>query len=87
MILSNIIKKTRINIRIKDYKEYTEIYSSILIEINPVNNKYGKYININENEIYYHIYFNDNKEETKRKYLNKNGIVIKLRIIIDYQIK
>ena len=89
----NIIKynkkiKERINISIKDYKEYSEIYSSIEIEIKPVNNKYGKFININkENEKYYHIYFNDNKEEIKRNDLNKNDNVSKIKIIIDYQVK
>ena len=40
--------KNRINISIKDYKEYSEIYSSIEIEIKPVDNKYCKFININE---------------------------------------
>ena len=56
--------KNRININIKDYKEYSEIYSSIEIELKPVEDEYGKFININkEDEIYYHIYFNDNKEE------------------------
>ena len=67
----NIIKynkkmKGRINISIKDYKEYSEIYSSIEIELKPANNKYGEFINIDEgDEKYYHIYFNDNKEEIK----------------------
>ena len=79
--------KERINISIKDYKEYSEIYSSIEIEIKPVKNKYGKFINMNENEIYYHIYFNDNKEEIKRNYLNENDNVSKIKIIIDYQVK
>ena len=79
--------KNRINISIKDYKEYSEIYSSIEIEIGPVNNEYGKFINMNENEIYYHIYFNDNKEEIKRNYLNENDNVSKIKIIIDYQVK
>ena len=79
--------KERINLSIKDYKEYSEIYSSIEIEIKPVNNKFGKFINMNENEIYYHIYFNDNKEETKRNDLNENDNVSKIKIIIDYQIK
>ena len=79
--------KERMNISIKDYKEYSEIYSSIEIEIKPVKNKYGKFINMNENEIYYHIYFNDNKEEIKRKYFNKNDNVSKIKIIIDYQVK
>ena len=59
--------KDRIIISIKDYKEYSEIYSSIEIEIKPVNNKDGEFINIDkENEKYYHIYFNDNKEENKK---------------------
>ena len=31
--------KQRLNISIKDYKEYSEIYSSIEIEIKTVNNK------------------------------------------------
>ena len=80
--------KNRMNISLKDYKEYSEIYSSIEIEIKPVNNKYGEFININEeNEKYYHIYFNDNKEEIKRNYLKENENVDKLKIIIDYQVK
>ena len=61
------------NISIKDYKEYSEIYSSIEIEIKLKKERYGEFININnENEKYYHIYFNDNKEEIKRNYLNEN---------------
>ena len=80
--------KDRININIKDYKEYSEIYSSIEIEIKPVKEKYSIFINMNkENEIYYHIYFDDNKEEIKRNYLNENDNVSKIKIIIDYQIK
>ena len=64
---NNNIKK-RLNISIKDYKEYLEIYSPIELEIKPVNNKYGKFININnkEDEIYYHIYFNNKKKKIKR---------------------
>ena len=63
--------KNRININIKDYEECLEIYSSIEIEIKTVNNKYGIFININEeNKIYYHIYIN-NKEDIKRNYLKE----------------
>ena len=80
--------KNRININIKDYKEYSEIYTSIEIELKPVNNKYGRFINIKkENKIYYHIYFNDNKEEIKRNYLKKKENVEIIKIIIDYQIE
>ena len=64
--------------------------------------KYGRFINIDENDkLYYHIYFNDNKEEIKNKYKIKeeNGMikheyyihqedkVTKIKIIIDYQVK
>jgi len=80
--------KKRINISIKDYKEYSEIYSSIEIEIKPIKNEYGKFINIvKENEIYYHIYFNDNKEEIKKKSFNENDNVSKIKIIIEYHVK
>ena len=79
--------KERINISIKDYKEYSEIYSSIEIEIKLVDNKYGKFIKINkENEKYYHIFFNNNKEEIKRNYLNENDKVTNINIIIDYKV-
>ena len=80
--------KNRINISINDYKEYSEIYSSIEIEIKPVNNKYGTFFNFfGRDEKYYHIYFDDNKEEIKRNYLNENEKVEKITIIIDYQFK
>ena len=80
--------KKRINININDYKEYLEIYSSIEIEINPMINKFGKFINIkDEDSIYYHIYFNNNKEEIKRNYINKDEGIKIIKIIIDYQIK
>ena len=42
--------KNRINISIKDYKEYSEIYSSIEIELKPVENECGEFININEGD-------------------------------------
>ena len=54
----NIIKynkniKRRININTNDYKEYSEKYSSIEIEIKPVSYEYGKFINYKkEEEIY-----------------------------------
>ena len=80
--------KNRININIGDYKKYSENYSSIEIGIKPINNKYGKFINIkDEDKLYYHIYFNDKKEEIKRNYINYNEEIKKIIIIINYQIK
>ena len=82
--------KKRININNNDYKEYSETYSSIEIEIEikPVVNKYDKIINFKrEDEKYYHIYFNNDKKEIKRNYLNENDNIEKIQIMIDYQIK
>ena len=74
-------------INIIDYKEYCE-KSLIEIEIIPIKNKYGIFINIpKKEELYYHLYFNDNKEEVKRNYLRAKDIVTKIKIIIDYQVK
>ena len=97
-LLNNLLKKKslyiikynkniqkRINISIKDYKEYSEKYSSIEIEIKFVKNTY---INLNKiNAKYYHIYLNNDKEEAKRNNTNKKENVEKLKLIIDYQIK
>jgi surface protein len=81
--------QNRLNLDIKNYKEYYEAFMLIEIEIIPCSNKYGEFININEKDkIYYHIYFNDNKEETKNIYLiKKENNVKKIKIIIDHQIK
>ena len=80
--------KNKINININNYKEYSEIYSSIEIEIIPVENGEGKFININkEDEKYYHIYFNNNKNEIKKTYLKRKDKVSKINIIINHQIK
>ena len=80
--------KKRINININDFKEYSEKYSSIEIEIKLVNNKYSEFINIEKEEKkYYHIYFNNSKEEIKGNYINKDEEIKIIKIIIDYQVK
>ena len=81
--------QNRINLRVKDYKEYSETFTPIEIEIIPTKGRYGKFINIDENDkLYYHIYFNDNKEEIKNKYeIEEKDKVKKIKIIIDYQVK
>ena len=77
--------QNRLNLDFKDYKEYGEIE----IDIMPKKGEYGKFINIDEDdELYYHIYFNDNKEEIKNKYeINEEDKITKIKIIIDYQVK
>ena len=78
----------RFNINLNDYKDYSEIYSPIEIEIITVEKKYGNFINIlkKEEEKYFHIFFNDSKDEIKRNYLNENDKTTKIRVVIDYKI-
>jgi len=76
--------QNKIDKKLSDYKKE---YSKIVIEIIPAENKYGTFINIYNNKQYYHIYFNDDKEETKRKEITKEDKISKIKIVIDYEIK
>jgi len=90
-----INKKLQKRLNIGDYKRYSELYSSIEIELKVISNKY--YIFKNNNNIfirinnkdkeYFHIYFDDSKEEIKRNYIDINDNLNKIKIIIDHQIK
>ena len=78
----------RLNISINNYKEYSEKYSSVEIELIPIKNGKDKLINIPKNEKeYFHIYFNDSKNEIENNKLVENNKVSKIKIIIDYQVK
>ena len=78
----------RLKININDYIEYSQLYSSIEIELIIVDNEYGQFINIDEEEKnYYHIYFDNSKEEIRRDYLKGNEKVKMIKIIIDFQVK
>ena len=93
--IANYNKKLqkRLNLTINDYKEYSQIYSSIEIELKIADNKSKKYklkkfINIlDKDRKYYHIYFNDSKEEKKRNYLRENEKVNIIKIIIEHQVE
>ena len=50
LVKSNKNIKNRLNININDYKEYSEKYSSIEIEIKPFKNRCGKFIDIKKED-------------------------------------
>ena len=78
----------RFNLSINDYKDYFQLYSPIEIELEIFRYNHGNFINIsNDEKEYYHIYFDDSKEEIKRNYFNKDDYVKNIKIIIDYQVK
>ena len=80
--------KNKIDININHYKECSQKYSSIEIEIRVDKFGYGKFINIKKEEKkYYHIYFNNKKEEIKRNYTKMNEEIKIIKIIIDYQVE
>ena len=74
----------KLNLNFDDYKDFCEIE----IEIKPKLNQFDKFINIidNKDKSYYHIYFNNNKEEIKRTFIIKNERVSNIKVIIDYQV-
>ena len=58
----------RLNININNYKYFSENFSSIELEIIPIQNKYEPFINIKEKDKkYFHIYFNDKKKKLKKQ--------------------
>ena len=78
----------RFNLCINDYKDYFQLYSLIEIELKISRYNHGNFINISDDEKeYYHIYFDNSKEEIKRNYFNKGDYVKNIKIIIDYQVK
>ena len=82
----------KLEITKKDYKECMESFTSIIIEINLVQEiieRHTLFINISKSEEkqYFHIYFNDNKEEVGREFLIEGDDVQKITIKIDYQIE
>ena len=99
MLKSKILKimkynrkmQKRSNLNISDYKEYSQLYSSIEIEIkldDGEHNENDKFINIpNKEKEYYHVYFGNSNEEIKRNYLKEKEKVNKIKIIIDSQVK
>ena len=75
----------KLNVNNTVCKECTEIE----IEIIPIKNKFGKFIKINneEDEKFFHIFFNDRKEEIKRNYIQEKDKVTKIKIVMDSQVK
>ena len=85
LIKYNKKEQKKLNINMNDYEELCKTE----IEIIPPEFPNDKFINI-DNEIdkkYFHIYFNEDKEEIKRYSLNEKDNINKIRILIDPQIK
>ena len=62
--------QNKLDINLNNFKEFSEKFSSIELELTIIKKDYNKFINIlrDEDKVYYHIYFNDNKKEIKNMY-------------------
>ena len=87
LVRYNKMLQNKVNKSIMDYKI---LYSKIEIEIIPTNDIIGTlhiFININKtNKQYYHIYFNNDKEEIKRNYIQQNENISTIKVIIDFEV-
>ena len=72
---------------INDYKQYTELYSPIEIELEVAGNLFQQFIQTTAIGDYYHIYFDNSNEEIYKNFLKENDYVKKIKIIIDYQVR
>ena len=80
--------QNRLKLTINNYKEYSQLYSPIEIELKLVKNTYSNqaFINITDDNIkYFHIFFNDSNKEANLSSLNHEKIE-KVKIIIDHHI-
>jgi len=89
LLKKNKREQKKFNLSIKDYEEYPILYSDIVIELTPAENKFGKFINFaNKSEKkYISIYFNNSYRKIKRDKLNENENIEKIKIVIDYKVK
>lgn len=83
----------RIGLSINDYKKYNQIEIELIlkddynIELKKYpDSEYNKIINRIENKSFYHIYFDEGKEEINRDYLTQYDKVSKIKIILDMEI-
>ena len=89
LIIHNKKLQSKLNISIDTYiKYYNQIEIEIIPDKNQINNN-NKFINIMDerDKSFYHIYFNNEKEEIKRNYFTINEDISKIKVLIDMDVK
>ena len=81
----------KLNITIKSYSDFLYIEIELIPKHKYRLHKYLDenllFINYLEDKSFYHIYFDENKEEIKRNYLEENEKVSKIKILIEPKVK
>ena len=85
LIRYNKNTQNKLKIGINDYKEFIKIK----IEIFPFCRNDRNYIidRKEKDKSYYHIYFNDDKNEINRDYFTRDDNIKKIKIVIDKEVK
>ena len=87
IILHNKNLQSRLNITINNYKTF---FNQIEIELKPtevLKEKENIFLNrLDNKKEFYHIYFNNNKTEIKRRFITEDDKVSKIKIVIDEEI-
>ena len=78
-----------LNININDYKECHEQIEIIIEPKKNLEKNYDQFINIEneEEQKYFHIYFNDSHKEEYKDFFDKNEKISNIKVIIDKQVK
>ena len=78
--------QNKLNLKIKDFEEGLKYYSLIEFELKIKKDEFGKFINVlnKKDKHFYHIYFNEDRIETKRRYVKQNEKIDKIKIVLGY---
>ncbi len=89
LIQHNKELQERLEISLNDYKKYKNRIEIVITPIPLQELKEGKniFINIEEKKSFYHIYFNNSRNEAYRNYITKEDKVVKIRILLECGIK
>ena len=83
-----LFKIIKYNKKLNKYLDLDNNLSPIIIEVIPYEDREGIFINIfKEEEKFIHVYFDDDPNEYKTNYLDKNHHIKKIKIIIDPSMK
>ena len=78
--------QNKLNLKIKDFEEGLKYYSLIEFEMKIKKDEFGKFINVlnGKDKHFYHIYFNEDRIETRRRYVKQNEKIDKIKIVLGY---
>jgi len=89
LIQHNKELQEKLEISLNEYKKYKNRIEIVItpIPLQELKEEKNIFININEKKSFYHIYFNNGRNEAKRNYITKEDKIIKIRVLLECGIK